>query len=103
MLLKVPLAFDAASKKPSVTLLFAYISFFQTFTLITLLACYDELLYALIASFVLFLICIFFYRARKIDTLKVSRDGFEIGDDDDAPVAQPPPLVETAGEPKDFA
>ena len=83
MNINLPLAVDRAEGKPSVTLLFSYLSFLETFVLIIIVAYQGQLLYALIASFVLFLISIFFYRARKIDTLKVGKEGFEISDDDD--------------------
>lgn len=78
-----PYAKDKVEDKSSATLFFAYISFWLTLFMVIISAFQESVLTALISSFVLFLICIFFYRARKIDTLKLSRDGFEIGDDDD--------------------
>jgi hypothetical protein len=76
-----PFAHDKATGKPSVTLFFAYVAFWQTFTLIIISAFQIDILTALIASFVLFLICIFFYRARGIDKLKAGREGFELSND----------------------
>ena len=77
---KFPYALDKSTNKSSATLFFAYISFWQTFVLILIFANAD-LAYALVASFVLFIITIFIYRARRIDSLKVGKEGFEIGDD----------------------
>ena len=79
---KFPFALDKAENKSSVTLFFAYISFLLTAILIIVMSCQLSLNTGLIASFVLFLISIFFYRARKIDTLKISKSGFEIGDNE---------------------
>lgn len=78
---KFPFALDKTTGKPSITLFFAYVSFWQTFTLIVISAFQIDLLTALIASFVLFLICIFMYRQRGVDKLKLGRDGFELSND----------------------
>ncbi len=78
---KFPYALDKATNKSSATLFFAYISYWLTFTLIVVFACQESLGLALIASFVLFLITIYIYRARKLDGIKVTRQGFEIDSD----------------------
>lgn len=78
---KFPYALDKATNKSSATLFFAYISYWLTFTLIVVFAVQESLGYALIASFVLFLITIYIYRARKLDGLKISKSGFEIASD----------------------
>jgi hypothetical protein len=69
---KLPLLIDS-NGKPSITALFAYISFIQAVCLIIYLA-RDSALSGVIAGLVLFFVCLFIYRLRRLDSFEIDVD-----------------------------
>lgn len=69
--IKFPFAYDPTTKSPSVTLLFAYITFvFMMLSLIGL-HIYKEILQATIVSIIVWVLSVVFYRLRELDKVKI--------------------------------
>jgi hypothetical protein len=81
MNLDLPFAIDKANQdKPSVTLLFAYVSFTLSVG-VDIALCFKDLTTGLLGAIVLFLISLVMYRMRQLDRFKLSKDSIEIDDD----------------------
>ncbi len=76
--LRFPYAFDPVTKKPSVTLFFAYVSFFIAAISLTSLHFQSALLAATGMSFVFTAMMIIFYLIRSISKAKIDLDDKEI-------------------------
>jgi amino acid permease len=70
--LRIPLAYDAASKAPSVTLLFAYITFIIACISVIANHVYDGLFVATATSVCFWVIAYVIYRMRKLDKMKIN-------------------------------
>lgn len=82
MNLDLPFAKDKANNdKPSVTLLFAYVSFLLTLGL-NIFEAFRDPIASLFGSTILFTICIVLYRMRRVDSLRISRDSVEVDSSD---------------------
>ena len=71
-MLKLPLLQDS-NGKPSITALFAYISFIQALCLNVYLA-RDTAIGGAIAGLTLFFVCLFIYRLRRLDNFEIDID-----------------------------
>lgn len=70
--LRIPFAFDSVSQKPSITLLFAYITFvLMTLSLIGL-HFYKEILQATLVSILVWVLAVVFYKFKEFDRFKVN-------------------------------
>lgn len=76
--LKVPFLVDPATKEPSVTLLFTYISYLLSIVSIIVLHFIPSVQSASITSISLFVICLIFYRLRKLDDVSINLKSGEI-------------------------
>lgn len=70
--IKFPFAYDAISKKPSVTLFFAYITFILMVVSLVLLHLTKVLLQATATSILVWVIAVVFYRLRELDKFKIN-------------------------------
>jgi hypothetical protein len=85
--LNLPFAIDHANKeRPSLTVLFSWISFALSVLSIALLPLIHTASPA-VASISLFVICMTFYRMRHLDKLKISENSLEL---DGGPESQTP-------------
>lgn len=66
----LPMAYDGATGKPSVTLFFSYVSFLINIVAIVYLFCKPDNVSPAIASLMLFVICVVLYRIRNLDKVK---------------------------------
>jgi len=76
--LKVPHAFDAANTKPSVRLLFAYLSFCAAFTSVIVLHVSPGLLSATWTAIGFYVICTVLYMLKDVVKAKVDLDDKEV-------------------------
>jgi hypothetical protein len=76
--LKVPYLIDPVTKEPSVTLLFTYISFLVCLLSIIVLHFIPAVQSASITSISLFVICLIFYRLRKLDDVSINLKSGEV-------------------------
>lgn len=72
--LRLPFAFDSVSGKPSVTLLFAYITFVLALTSTILLHVTDKVFTATVTSIMFFVISTIFYLLRRLTKAKLDLD-----------------------------
>ena len=76
--LRFPFLHDPVSKQPSVTLLFAYVSFILVLISIVCLHFYAQIQSASLVSILFFVICMVFYRLRKLDSVAVNLKSGEV-------------------------
>ena len=69
-----PFIHDPRSKKPSITLLFAYLSFAMAFISIILLHIWVHLVIATVTSILFWAMAVIFYRLRNLDKAKIDFD-----------------------------
>lgn len=69
---KFPFAYDAISGKPSVTLLFAYITFVVMMFSLIGLHIYKQILQATLVSILVWVLAVVFYRLRELDKVKIN-------------------------------
>lgn len=84
--IKLPFVYDAATKQPSITLMFAYVTFVLALVSTILLHIFDSLLNATITSICFWVIAYVLYRIRKLDKAKIDLDDKSIefsGDGED--------------------
>lgn len=72
--LRLPFVYDAVSGKPSVTLLFTYITFILAMTSVIAFHFVDSLLSPAITSISFFALCTVFYLLRRLTKFKVDLD-----------------------------
>lgn len=72
--MKLPFVFDSRTKKPSITLLFAYVTFINMIISLILLHVWQSLLIATSASILVWVIAVIFYRLRNLDKAKIDLD-----------------------------
>lgn len=72
--LKLPFVYDGATKQPSITLMFAYITFILALVSTILLHIFDNLLTATVTSICFWVIAYVLYRIRKLDKAKIDLD-----------------------------
>jgi hypothetical protein len=72
--LKLPLAYDPVTKKASITILFAWVSFALALSSIVLLHKFQSILPATIMSMIFWVISTVFYLIRKIQKAKIDLD-----------------------------
>lgn len=70
----VPFIFDPETNKPSVTLLFPYVTFVITVIFLILTFFYPESLQTTAMSLLFWAISVIFYRLRKLDKVKIDVD-----------------------------
>jgi len=77
-----PFAIDKVSKKPSVTLFFAYVSFLIALG-VTIYLTVKDVIAGSVAALMLFFGCLLMYRMRSIDKFKISikDQSFEVEDE----------------------
>lgn len=71
-MINFPFANDLTTNKPSVTLLFAYVSFLICVASITALHFFSQLQSASLISIGFFIVCLVFYRLRRLDDVKIN-------------------------------
>lgn len=69
--IKFPFAYDPVTKAPSVTLLFAYITFVTMMVSLIGLHIYKQILQATLVSILVWVIAVVFYRLRELDKFKI--------------------------------
>ncbi len=68
-----PFAIDKVSKKPSVTLFFAYVSFLIALG-VTIYLTVKDVIAGSVAALMLFFGCLLFYRLRRLDNFSIDLD-----------------------------
>ena len=81
--IKFPFAYDALSKKPSVTLLFAYITFLMMVASLVLQHLKLVTLESTITMIIVWVLALTFYRLRELDKINVNLKTGSIGLEDD--------------------
>lgn len=70
--MKVPFVYDGDSQKPSVTLLFAYVTFILAVISVICLHFWKELITASATSIIFWIVSVVFYRLRRLDKAKIN-------------------------------
>lgn len=70
--LKLPFIYDAVSKLPSVTLFFAYVTFLVMLVSLICLHFFGQILQATIASILVWVLAVIFYRMRELDKINLN-------------------------------
>lgn len=81
--IRFPYAYDPVTKLPSVTLLFAYITFVGMITSLVLLHLYKQVLEATVISIIVWVLAVVFYRLRQLDKVKIDIKDQSIDLEDD--------------------
>ena len=76
--MKLPFVYDPESKAPSVTLSFAYITFFLTVISVAVLHFRADPMVASGGALIFWVLATVFYRLRKLDKVKIDLDDQEI-------------------------
>lgn len=79
--IKFPMAYDGTTGKPSVTLLFAYISYIIAASIVIYLTVKDQIAGSA-AALMFFFGCLIMYRVRHLDKLRVDFDDKSIDIED---------------------